>query len=141
MASKANKARGTREFLLYCGCGGISSAADAAIYFPLLNLSPLPAPLCVLLGRGFGTLISFLLMKPFVFKSKNWSKEVLLPEFVRFITTRILAISLEVLFSLLTVTLFGLDGNWMRVISWTGVGLLNFISAKFLVFKYQNYRR
>ena len=94
----------------------------------------------MLLGTAFATLVSFLLMKPFVFHSKSWSKDVLLPELIRFVTTRILAIFLEVLFSFVTVTLLSLDENLMRIIGWLAIAIGNYICAKYVVFKYRTYR-
>ena len=129
-----------KELLIYCGCGFVSTIADASVYFPLVNATAVPAPLCVLLGTAAATLVSFLLMKPFVFRSRNWSKEVLLPELVRFVTTRIAAIFLEVLFSFLTVTLLGFDENMMRIIGWVSIAIGNYICAKYIVFKYRTYR-
>ena len=136
----ATKARQIKEFFIYCGCGIVSAAADASVYFPLVNGTAVPAPLCVLLGTAFATLVSFLLMKPFVFHSKKWSKEVLLPELIRFVTTRMLAIFLEVLFSFVTVTLLQLDENLMRIIGWVTIAIGNYICAKYVVFKYRTYR-
>ena len=139
MAS-ATKTGQIKEFLIYCSCGAVSTVADAGVYFPLVNLTPVPAPVCVFLGTAFATIVSFFLMKPFVFHSKNWSKEVLLPEIVRFTTTRILAICLEVLFSFVTVTLLGLDENNMRIVGWIAIAIGNYICAKYIVFKYRTYR-
>ena len=131
-----SKTRQIKEFLVYCGCGTVSTVADAAVYFPLVNSTSMPAPICVLLGTSFATFVAFLLMKPFVFHSKSWSKEILLPELTRFVTTRIAAILLEVLFSFITVTLIGLDENIMRVIGWLAVAIGNYLCAKYIVFKY-----
>ena len=133
------KTRQIKEFLIYCGCGIVSTGADASVYFPLVNGTAVPAPLCVLLGTVFATLASFLLMKPFVFHSKNWSKDVLLPELIRFVTTRILAIFIEVLCSFVTVTLLRLDENLMRIIGWLTIAIGNYICAKYIVFKYRTY--
>lgn len=128
------------EFLIYCGCGIVSTAADAAVYFPLVNATAVPAPVCVFLGTACATFVSFLLMKPFVFRSKKWTKDVLVPELTRFITIRIAAIFLEVLFSFVTVTLLKLDENIMRVIGWLSIAVGNYICAKYVVFKYRTYR-
>ncbi len=138
--TQSTKTSKMKEFLIYCGCGAVSTVADACVYFPLVNGTSIPAPIAVVLGNGFSTLVSFLLMKPFVFHSRNWSKSVLVPELVRFVTTRILAIILEVLFSFVTVTLCGLDQNNMRIIGWTAIAIGNYICAKYIVFKYRTYR-
>ena len=126
-----------KEFLIYCGCGIVSTSADASVYFPLVNITAVPAPVCVFFGTVTATIVSFFLMKPFVFHSRNWSKDVLIPELMRFITTRIAAIFIEVLFSFITVTLFGLDENCMRIIGWIAIALTNYICAKYIVFKYR----
>ena len=136
----ASKTKQIKEFLIYCGCGIVSTAADAGIYFPLVNLTPVAAPLCVFLGTAFATFVSFFLMKPFVFRSKDWSKQVFLPELIRFVTTRLAAIILEVLFSFVTVTLLQLNENSMRIIGWLAIAIGNYICAKYIVFKYRTYR-
>ena len=135
----AAKTKQIKEFLIYCGCGIVSTCADAGVYFPLVNLTPVAAPLCVLLGTAFSTIVSFLLMKPFVFHSRDWSKQALLPELIRFVTTRLAAIILEVLFSFVTVTLLKLDENSMRIIGWLSIAVGNYICAKYIVFKYRTY--
>lgn len=129
------KAKQAKELLLYCGCGIASTIADSLVYFPLVNLTSVPAPVCVLLATVFSNLVSFVLMKPLVFRSKDWSKGTLVPEFVRFATTRVLTILLEVLFSFVTVSLLRQDENIMRIIGWTVIALGNYFCAKFLVFK------
>lgn len=129
--------RQIKEILIYCACGTVSAVADAAIYFPLVNLTPVPAPVGVLMGTVGATFVSFLLMKPFVFRSNDWSKAVLLPELTRFITTRILSIFLEVLFSLITVSLFKRDENIMRIVGWLIIAVGNYVCAKYIVFKYR----
>ena len=136
----ATKNSQIKEFLIYCGCGLVSAAVDAGVYFTLVNLTLIPAPICVLMGTISATIVSFLLMKPFVFRSKNWSKEVLWPEIVRFVTTRIAAILFEVLFSLVTVSILGWNENSMRIIGWIVIAVGNYLCAKFVVFKYRTYR-
>ena len=135
----AAKTKQIKEFLIYCGCGIVSTGAEAGVYFPLVHLTPVAAPLCVLLGTAFATIVSFLLMKPFAFHSRDWSKQVLLPELNRFVTTRLAAIILEVLFSFVTVTLLKLDENSMRIIGWLAIAIGNYICAKYIVFKYRTY--
>lgn len=129
-----------KQYLSYMGCAGAANCVDAAIYFPLFNFTSVPAPVCILISSIFCFTTAFLLMKPFVFCSKDWSKDVVIREFIRFITTRTGTMLLEILFSFVMVTLCGLDGNWMRIVGWTLVAAINYTAAKYVVFKYRTYR-
>lgn len=124
-----------KEFLIYCGCGVLSTIADSLIYFPLVNFTSVPAPVCVLLATVVSNTVSFLLMKPLVFHSRVWKKDVLIPEFLRFATTRLLTIIMEVLFSFVTVSIFRQNENIMRVVGWIVIALGNYFCAKYVVFK------
>ena len=135
--ANGTKTRQLKEFLIYCGCGVLSTVADAIVYFPLVNFTSIYAPVCVLMATVFSNLVGFLLMKPLVFHSKNWTKQVLVPEFIRFVSTRIVTIILEVLFSFVTVSLLGQNENIMRIIGWTVIALGNYFCAKFIVFKHR----
>ena len=74
-------------------------------------------------------------MKPLVFRSRKWAKEVLVPEFIRYTSTRVVTIFLDILSSFVLVTLLGQDENLMRIIAWTVISLANYFFAKFFVFK------
>ncbi len=133
--ANGTKSRSMKEFLIYCGCGAVSTFADASVYFPLVNFTAIPAPACVLISTIVSNLIGFLLMKPLVFRSRKWTKEVLVPEFIRYTSTRVVTIFLDILSSFVLVTLLGQDENLMRIIAWTVISLANYFFAKFFVFK------
>ena len=127
------------QFYAYLACGTLTTVIDSLIYFPLLNFTDIDAPFCVLLATLIANIAGFFVMKPFVFHSNSWKQDVVAPEFWRYITTRLGSMGLETAFSLLTVSLLGLDGNVMRIIGWVLIAILNYVSTKYIVFKYRTY--
>ena len=126
-----------RQIILYIAVGFFATMVDSLVYFPMLNLTDVPAPICVALAWASSVTASFLLYKPFVFQSRDWSKHIVSAEFVRFVTTRMGSGILEMLFSLVTVTILGLDGNIMRITGMVVVATLNYITTKYVVFKHR----
>lgn len=126
-----------RQIILYVAVGLFATLVDSLVYFPLLNLTDVPAPICVALAWASSVTASFFLYKPFVFQSRDWSKHIVSAEFFRFVTTRMGSGILEMLFSLVTVTILGFDGNIMRIAGMVVVATLNYITTKYVVFKYK----
>jgi len=126
-----------RQIILYVGVGFFATLVDSLVYFPMLNLTAVPAPICVALAWASSVTASFFLYKPFVFQSRDWSKHTVSAEFFRFVTTRMGSGILEFLFSLVMVTVLGFDGNIMRIAGMFAVATINFITTKYVVFKYR----
>ena len=86
-------------------------------------------------------LFAFITNKLFVFKSKSFERKVFLPEFAKFLGTRIATGVLEMVSVPLAVSLgldgemFGVEGMVAKVIISFTVVLLNYIFSKLFIFK------
>lgn len=86
-------------------------------------------------------LFAFITNKLWVFQSKSWSRMVLLSEFSKFLTTRLLTGVLEIIMVPILVsiglnqTIFGIEGMVAKVLVSVAVVLLNYIFSKLFIFK------
>ena len=84
---------------------------------------------------------SFAANKVLVFKSKSWSPKVLLPELLKFYSTRMAVGLIEIILVPVLVsvglnqTLFGVEGMVSKIIVTPIIILLNYTLGKFFVFK------
>ena len=86
-------------------------------------------------------LFAFVTNKLWVFQSKSWDVRVAFPEFIKFVSTRLITGGMEMVVVPLSVALgldqelFSIDGGLAKVIVSSAVVLLNYISSKLLIFK------
>lgn len=86
-------------------------------------------------------LFAFITNKLWVFNSKSWNAKIAFPEFVKFVSTRLITGGMEMIAVPLLVALgvdqvlFGIDGGVAKVIVSIIVVLLNYISSKLFIFK------
>lgn len=84
---------------------------------------------------------AFVTNKIFVFKSKEWERSVLLPEAVKFFSTRIVTGIMEIIlvpalvFVGLDQTVFGIEGMVAKILVSVLVVLLNYVFSKIFIFK------
>lgn len=121
-----------KEMLLYLIFGGLTTAVNFAVYFPLYNIAGISATVSTVIAWAIAVLFAFFTNKPFVFKSNDWSKSVVIPEFSKFVGCRIGSGVLETVFISVTVETLRLDGNLMKVIIAVAVVLINYIGSKLL---------
>ena len=86
----------------------------------------------------FSVIVAFLTNKPLVFRSYNWSKEVLYPEFLRFVICRLGTLLIESAIMLLLVDILRLNGNVTKLVVSILVVVGNFIASKYIVFRYKS---
>ena len=70
-----------------------------------------------------------------VFKSKSWSRKVVIPEFVKFVACRIGSGIMETAFLFVTVDCINWNGTVLKLIASGFVMVLNYISGKCIAFK------
>lgn len=86
-------------------------------------------------------LFAFITNKLWVFRSKSFKKEVVMPEFTKFVGTRLATGILEMIAVPLAValgmnqSLFGIEGMLAKVIISLIVVLLNYVFSKLFIFK------
>lgn len=86
-------------------------------------------------------LFAFVTNKIWVFESRSWEMKVAFPEFVKFVSARLLTGILEMagvpfLVSIgLDQTLFGVKGMWAKITMSIVVMVLNYVFSKLLIFR------
>ena len=79
-------------------------------------------------------LFAFLTNKPFVFKSHDWSRKVVIPELAKFVSCRIGSGLMETMMIWIFVDLLSFNGNLVKIIVSILVVILSYISSKWIVF-------
>ena len=104
---------------------------------------PLSVAISNALSWIFAVAFAFITNKIRVFQSRNWSRKVVLPELLKFLSSRIATGILEIVGVPLLVavgldqTIFGIEGLLAKVFVNILVVILNYILSKFLVFRNQ----
>lgn len=123
------------DVLTYLFFGVLTTAVNYLIYLPCYNLLGWSAGMSNVLAWIVAVAFAFLTNKPFVFKSYDWSMNVVWPELTKFVGCRIGSGVLETAILFVCVDWLGLNGNVWKLITAVLVIVLNYIGSKFLVFK------
>lgn len=123
--------------LSYLFFGGLTTLVNFLIYFPLYNWLHFSGAISNVLAWMVAVVFAYLTNKPFVFKSHDWSRKTLIPEFTKFVACRVGSGLLETVSIFLFVDLLLWNGNWVKVVVSVLVVVLNYISSRWLVFKKQ----
>lgn len=130
-----NLIRKHRDWLIYLVFGVLTTLVNYLVYLPLLNIAALSGALSNAIAWGVAVAFAFLTNKPFVFKSRDWSLRVTLPELIKFVGSRIASGFIETAVIYLTVDMLNWNGNIWKVITSVLVVILNYITSKVLVFR------
>ena len=123
-----------KEILIYLFFGCLTTAVNYLIYFPCYNWLRLSAAVSNAVAWAVAVLFAYLTNKPFVFRSNNWSWEVVMPELLKFVGCRFGSGLMETLAMWLFVDLLAWNGNWMKIILSVLVVVLNYVFSKWIVF-------
>ena len=124
-----------RDLLLYLIFGGLTTLVNYLIYFPLHYNCSLSATFSNIIAWIGAVIFAFLTNKPFVFRSCDWSCAVVIPEFGKFIGSRVLSGLLETAFIALTVDVLKWHSLLMKIIASVAVIIMNYVASRWLVFK------
>ena len=136
-----------REVISYIFWGAMTTAVSFVTYslFTLLFTAFLDTAAAVLIANIlswiFAVLFAFVTNKLWVFKSKSFEKSVVLPEFLKFLSSRIATGVIEMAGLPLLVLLglggemFGIEGLVAKLVINVAVIVLNYVFSKLLVFK------
>ena len=122
------------DIISYLFFGVLTTLVNYFIYFPLYNWLRLSATLSNLIAWIFAVAFAYLTNKPFVFKSRDWSKETVIPELTKFVGCRLGSGALETAIIWLTVDMLQWNGNLMKIFISVLVVALNYVGSKWLVF-------
>ena len=124
-----------RSILIYLIFGVLTTAVNYLVYIPCLKLLGLSASVSNVIAWCVAVLFAFLTNKPFVFESKDWSAKTVVPEFTKFVGTRVASGLLETLILLVAVDMLGWNGVIWKLVTSVIVVILNYIGSKLLVFR------
>ncbi len=122
------------DVLTYLFFGVLTTVVNYLVYLPCYNLLHWSAGLSNVLAWIVAVAFAFLTNKPFVFKSRDWSWDVVWPELTKFVGCRIGSGVLETAILLVTVDWLCWNGNVWKLTTAALVIVLNYIGSKFLVF-------
>ena len=123
------------DVITYLVFGVLTTAVNYVIYLPIYNLLGLSAAASNAIAWVGAVAFAFLTNKPFVFKSHDWSWQVVLPELSKFVSCRVASGVAETVILLLTVDMLGWNGNLWKLLTSVLVVVANYFASKFLVFR------
>ncbi|MBE6974195.1 MAG: GtrA family protein [Ruminococcaceae bacterium] len=123
------------DVLAYLFFGGLTTLVNYVVYLPCYNLLHLSAAVSNVIAWVVAVAFAYLTNKPFVFKSHDWSWQVVGPELTKFVGCRIGSGVLETLIIAVTVDLLHWNGNIMKLLVSILVVILNYFGSKLLVFR------
>ncbi|MBQ8869322.1 MAG: GtrA family protein [Oscillospiraceae bacterium] len=136
-----------REPISYIFWGVLTTAISFITYslFTLLFTAFLDTKAAVFISNALSwvsaVLFAFITNKLWVFNSKSFEKAVVLPEFLKFLSSRIATGVIEIaglplLISLgLDATIFGIEGLLAKIVINIIVIVLNYVFSKLIIFK------
>jgi putative flippase GtrA len=84
---------------------------------------------------GVAVVFAFLTNKPFVFQSYDWSGATVLPEFSKFVGSRVFSGLFEIAWIALTVDFLKWNSIAMKLLASVAVIVINYVASRWLVFK------
>ena len=124
-----------QHIISYLFFGVLTTIVNYLIYVPLYHFLGISAAISNIIAWVVSVLFSFFTNKAFVFHSRDWSAGVVIPEFWKFVGTRVGSGMLDTSIIFITVDLLGWNGIVMKLINSVLVVVLNYISNKLIVFK------
>lgn len=123
------------EIISYLFFGGLTTVVNYLVYLPLYNLLDFSGAASNAAAWVVSVAFAFVTNKPFVFKSRDWSARIVIPELTKFVTCRLGSGLLETVAIFLTVDCLRWNGNLMKILTSVLVVVLNYVASKLLIFK------
>ncbi len=123
-----------KNVVIYILFGALTTAVNYAVYFPLFNFTAISATLCNCIAWLVSVCFAFFTNKPFVFRSLDWSANILIPEFLKFAGCRVLSGLMESIIILITIDLLSWNGNLWKLVTGVLVVVFNYFASKWFVF-------
>ena len=123
-----------RDIAVYLLLGGLTTAVNYGIYYPLYNIFNCSASVSNILAWVVAVAFAFVTNKPFAFHSYDWSAKTVFLELWKFVGCRAFSGLVETAVIFVTVDWLQWDGNWMKIVTAVFVVILNYVASRFLVF-------
>lgn len=124
-----------QDIISYLFFGVLTTVVNYLVYYPLTNLFSFDETLANVIAWVVSVAFAFVTNKPFVFKSYDWSSEVVVPELTKFVSTRIGSGLLETAMIFVFVKLLRFDGNIVKLVASILVVIINYVGSKLIVFR------
>lgn len=124
-----------QDIISYLFFGALTTVVNYLVYYPLTNLFSFDETLANVIAWVVSVAFAFVTNKPFVFKSHDWSSEVVVPELTKFVSTRIGSGLLETAMIFVFVKLLRFDGNIVKLVVSVLVVIINYVGSKLIVFR------
>ena len=123
------------DVISYLFFGLLTTVVNYIVYLPCYYWLNLSAGISNVIAWVVAVAFAYLTNKPFVFKSHDWSKEVVIPELGKFVSCRIGSGVLDTAIIFVTVDLLCWNAAWMKLATNVMVVILNYFGSKLLVFR------
>ena len=123
-----------RDVITYLFFGVLTTAVDYLVSFVChygLGISP---TVSTVIAWAAAVIFAYLTNKSWVFHSKDWSVKIILPEFAKFVGSRVLSGVLVTVSIKVTVEILGWNFPLMKIVTSVLNIILNYIASKLLVF-------
>ena len=134
-----------RELLVYGVVGVLTTAINYCVYIGVTHLwaalvgCAADHPALILVANVAAWILSvafaFWANKKYVFRSPEWTREVLRREVPGFVTARLLSLGFDVVFVESCVLLLGMNHLIAKLLSNVIVVILNYFASKFWIFR------
>lgn len=121
--------------LIYLVFGVLTTLVDWAVFWLCRNFAGMPAWLSNTVSWVIAVLFAYLTNKPFVFHSQDWSVGNIIPEFIRFVGTRVASFLVQTAIMFGAVDVLGWNGNVWKILTSVLVIFANYFGSKLLVFR------
>lgn len=128
-------ARSHWDIVTYLFFGVLTTVVNYLVYLPVYNLLHLSAAFSNAIAWVAAVAFAYLTNKPFVFKSRDWSRQTVIPDLTKFVSCRLASGILETAILFVTVDLLHWNGNIWKLVVSVLVVVLNYVASKLLVFK------
>ena len=124
-----------RSVITYLIFGVLTTIVNYLVYYPLYNIANFSAAISNGISWLVAVIFAYFTNKSFVFESKRWDREVVIPEFAKFVGGRFASGVAETAVLFVFVDLLDFNGNVWKIITSVLVVILNYIFSKYIVFK------
>ena len=123
------------NIIIYFIFGVFTTLVNFLVYFPLYNWLCFSGTVSNVLAWIAAVVFAFVTNKPFVFKSNDWSANVVIPELTKFVGCRIGSGLAETAIIFIAVDLLSFNGNIIKLLTSILVVILNYVASKLVVFR------
>lgn len=123
-----------RETIMYLICG-VATTLVNQITFMVLNYLNVNYIVAASAAWVAAVLFAYIVNKLFVFQSKSWKKDVLIPEFTAFIACRIISFLFDLGFMVAAVEFFKMNEDLAKLASNVFVVIANYFASKLIIFR------